>query len=75
MPCQLPSRPYQATPLKHRAKSAPEMEKDRLPSCLRTSDEKRTRSSSVSFDAKVSIVTFTPSKENWAADGWSTWFH
>jgi hypothetical protein len=75
MPFQLPARPYQASPLKQRAKSAPEMKKDRLPSCLRMNDERRTRSSSVSFDAKVSIVTFNPPKENWAADGWSTWFH
>jgi hypothetical protein len=75
MPCQLPARPYQPSPLKHRAKSAPEIKKNNLPSCLRTSEERRTRSSSVSFDAKVSIVSFNPPKENWAADGWSTWFH
>jgi hypothetical protein len=75
MPFQLPARPYQASQLKHRAKSAPEMKKDRLPSCLRMNNEKRTRSSLVSFDAKVSIVTFHPPKENWAGDGWSTGFH
>jgi hypothetical protein len=75
-PFIIPARPYQPSPLvRTRAKSAPELEKNRsLPSCLR-STERKPRSSSVSFDAKVSVITFNPPKENWAADGWSKWFH
>ena len=74
--CLLPPRPYQPTPrVRTRAKSAPELEKNKsLPSCLR-STERKPRSSSVSFDAKVSVITFNPPKENWASDGWSKWFY
>jgi hypothetical protein len=72
----LPARPYNAAPLERRAKSTSELEKGKLPSCLRSRDgQGRVRSSSVSFDNEVSIYEFSPPKENWAADGWSKWFH
>lgn len=67
-------RPYHPAPLKRRAKSASELEKRRLPSCLRSRDEPKIRCSSVSFDCEVSVITYSTLKENWAAEGWSKLF-
>ena len=69
------ARPYHPSPLERRAKSAPELEKRPLPSCLRSSEQQRARSSSVSFDCEVSVITYNTLTENWAADGWSKMFH
>jgi hypothetical protein len=68
------ARPYHPSPLERRAKSAPQLEKRRLPSCLRSGDVNRARSSSVSFDCEVSVITYSTPKENWAAEGWSKLF-
>jgi len=68
------ARPYHPAPLERKAKSACELEKRRLPSCLRTSHAIRARSSSVSFDCEVSVITYSKPKENWAAEGWSKLF-
>ena len=67
-------RPYHPGPLERKAKSSSELEKRKLSSCLR-SGERNARSSSVSFDSEVSVITFSPPKENWAADGWSNYFY
>lgn len=71
------ARPYHPAPLERRAKSAPELEKKTLPSCLRRSTNlnRACSSSSVSFDCEVSVITFTSPQENWAAEGWSKIFH
>lgn len=77
----LMARPYHPTPLQRRAKSTSALVKGRLPSCLRSpshdgdEQQRKIRSSSVSFDTEVSVFEFNPSKENYAADGWSKWFH
>lgn len=71
----LSARPYRPAPLERKAKSASELEKSRLPSCLRSHGQHRARCSSVSFDCEVSVITFSTPQENWAADGWSNLFH
>lgn len=45
-----------------------------LPSCLRTRQESKARSQSVSFQEQVTISVFEPPKEIWAPSGWSNWF-
>lgn len=70
------SRPYHPAPLEQKAKSDSELQKKRLPSCLRsTSNFNRVCSSSVSFDCEVSVITYSSVQENWAAEGWSEMFH
>lgn len=70
------ARPYDPSPLDgtRKAKSLPELERN-LSSCLRTGEQQRQRTQSVSFDTKVNVITFNQPQENWAADGWSKWFH
>lgn len=69
------ARPYHPAPLERRGNSTSELEKRRLPSCLRSSPvAARARSSSVSFDCEVSVITFNSHLENWAAEGWSKRF-
>lgn len=67
-------RPYHPAPLERRATSTSELEKRRLPSCLRSRDEHKTGCPSVSFDCEVSVITYSTLKENWAAEGWSKLF-
>lgn len=69
------ARPYHPAPLAQKAKSDSELQKKRLPSCLRSSKLKRGRAPSVSFDCEVSVITYSSIQENWAAEGWSEIFH
>jgi hypothetical protein len=70
------ARPYHPAPLEQKAKSDSELEKMRLPSCLRSSNLNIGGcTSSVSFDCEVSVITYSSVQENWAAEGWSEMFH
>jgi hypothetical protein len=69
------ARPYHPAPLERGTKSDSELGKKRLPSCLRSSNPYRGRASSVSFDCEVSVITYSSTQENWAAEGWSKMFH